>query len=169
MDFKDISGISFETLTADRINESADVIIRTYHNEGIWLKYTKAEVTEELMCAFSNLVYKPVFHIALHNGKIIGIGSYLWSHCSGNIFELSFGTIHPEYQRRGIGQYLTYIRIKEILELSDPEITMFVVVARRPELFKKFNFTTVCKMKNEQEEAEYMICKAKDLNLDIYR
>lgn len=167
MEFKDKTGITFGKLPITKINEAAEFIYNTYQKEGIWLNYTLEETIEELMCSFSNLVYRPTYFVAYSpDNKIIGIGSYLWSHCSSNVFELSFGTVHPDYQRRGIGQYLTYLRLKEIVDGHSDAI--IITVARRPKLFEKFNFKTVCKIKNEDEDSDFMICSAIDINFDDY-
>jgi N-acetylglutamate synthase-like GNAT family acetyltransferase len=166
MDFKGIGEVTFEKLPITRINEAAELIHYTYKEAGIWLKYTKEEATEELLCSFSNLIYKPTFYIALHDDKIIGLASYMWSHCSANILELSFGTVHPYFQRKGIGNYLTYIRLKEIVENNDH--ALIIVVARIPELFEKFNFKTICKIKNELQDADYMTCMGSEINFGNY-
>ena len=166
MNFKDVGEVTFEKLSLCRIDEAAELIYYTYQKEGIWLEYMKEEAMEELICSFTNSVYKPTFFIALLDGKMIGIASYMWSHCSSHIFELSFGTVHPDYQRKGIGQHLTYLRLKEIVGIGDPSLTMVTTVARVPQLFEKFNFQTVCKMENEHEEAAYMICKGTELKLE---
>jgi N-acetylglutamate synthase-like GNAT family acetyltransferase len=163
---KDFSklGITFDKLKLTQINEAADLIHYTYQNEGIWLAYKKEDAIEELMCSFSNLVYKPTYFVALHNNKIIGLASYMWSHCSSNVYELSFGTVHPGWQRMGIGQELTRLRLKEIIEVNNE--SLITTVSRRPTLFEKFNFKTVCSIQNEHEESAYMICKSEDLIID---
>lgn len=161
--FENIGEIKFEKLTVNQINECAELIKLTYENENIWSDYSKEEATEELICSFTNTIYKPIYFVALLNNKIIGLASYMWSHCSSNVFELSFNTIHPDYQRKGIGTYLTYLRCKEILELDRQ--SLIITVARRPKVLEKFNFKTICKIKNEDEESDYMICKASEINL----
>src|ERR1035437_79814 len=138
--FDGIGEVVFQKLTTDKINESADLIYNTYQAEKIWVDYPKEQVIDELMCPFSNLVYKPSYFIALQNNVVIGIASYMWSHTSSNVLELSFNTVNPDFQRKGIGQHLVYLRLKEIIEQGNDD-SVVITVTRKPKLFEKFNFT----------------------------
>lgn len=160
--FYGIGEVVFQKLTTDRINEAANLIYNTYQSEKIWLSYSKEQVIDELMSSFTNLVYRPNFFIALQNNMMIGIASYMWSHTSSCVLELSFGTVHPDFQRKGIGQHLTYLRLREIIEKSS-EDSVVITVSRRPKLFEKFNFTTSFMVKNEKEDSSFMFCKVVDL------
>ena len=161
--FKDCE-VTFEKLSITKINEAAELIQKTYEADGIWSHYSAADACEELMASFSNLIYRPIFFLAIHEGKIIGLASYMWSHCSTNVFELTFGTVHPDFQRKGIGQHLTYLRLKEIVD--DNADALIITVARRPKLFEKFNFKSVCKIQNELVDSDFMVCKSVDVNFD---
>ncbi len=162
---KEIEGIGkviFEKLSIGKINELTDLIHETYQREGIWLTYSKNDIEEELVCSFTNLNYKPTYYIALFNDKIIGCGSFMWSHTSSNVFELSFGTVHPDFQKKGIGKQLTSLRLKEIIEISN-EDTVIVTVSRRPKFFEQFNFKTSFLIQNEKEASSFMFVKVTDL------
>lgn len=160
--FEGIGEVSFEKLTIGKINELTDLIYETYQREGIWLTYSKVDIEEELVCSFTNLNYKPTYYIAIFNNKIIGCGSWMWSHTSSNILELSFGTVHPDFQRKGIGKHLTYLRLKEIIETSNKD-SVVVTSSRRPKFFEKLNFKHSFTFPNENEESFFMFCKIIDL------
>ena len=160
--FKNVGDVNFEKLTIRKINELTDLIWNTYQREGIWLTYSKADIEEELICSFTNINYRPTYYIALLDGKIIGCGSWLWSHTSSNVLELSFGTVHHDYQRKGIGKYLTYLRLKEIIEKSNSD-PVVVTSSRRPKFFEALNFKHSFDFKNENEQSYFMYCKVVDL------
>lgn len=160
--FERIGEVTFEKLTIRKINELTDLIYDTYQKEGIWLTYSKEQIEEELICSFTNLNYCPTYYIALFNDKIIGCGSWMWSHTSSNILELSFGTVHPDFQRQGIGKYLTYLRLKEIIEISNKD-SVVVTSSRLPVFFEKLNFKHSFSFPNENEESHFMFCKVMDL------
>lgn len=160
--FETIGMVKFEKLSIGKINELTDLIYDTYQREGIWLSYSKKEIEEELLCSFTNLNYKPTYYIAIFDGKIIGCASFMFSHTSSNIFELSFGTVNPDYQRKGIGQHLTNLRLKEIIEISNSS-TVVITSARRPKFFEKYNFKVAFSFLNEKEESSFMFCKVVDL------
>ena len=160
--FDKIGIVKFEKLTISKINELTNLIHETYQREGIWLSYSKELIEEELICSFTNINYKPSYFIAIFNNKIIGCGSWMWSHTSSNIQELSFGTVHPDYQRLGIGKHLTYLRLKEIIETTD-ENSIVVTSTRRPLFFEKLNFKYTFNFKNDDELSYFMYCKITDL------
>lgn len=160
--FEGIGEITFEKLTIRKINELTDLIWETYQKEGIWLTYSKEEIEQELISSFTNVVYRPAFYIASLNNKIIGCGSWLWSHTSSNVLELSFGTVHPDYQRKGIGKYLTFLRLQEIIKVSN-EDSVVVTSSRRPNFFEGLNFKHAFDFKNEKEQSYFMYCKVVDL------
>ncbi len=161
--FEGIGEVTFEKLSVSRINELTELIHETYQREKIWVSYSKEQIETELLCAFTNLNYKPTYYIAILNDKIIGCGSFMWSHTSSNVFELSFGTVHPDYQRKGIGKALTSLRLTEIIQISN-EDSVVVTVSRRPKFFEQYNFKTHFDLKNENELSYFMSCKVIDLH-----
>jgi N-acetylglutamate synthase-like GNAT family acetyltransferase len=164
--FKDIGDVDFIYLTQERIDEVAEFIINVYQHANIWQDYTKEEVKEELLASFSNYVYKPVFILALHEGTLIGAASYMWSHMSSQAYELSFASVLPEHQRKGLGTYLIFLRLKEILEIRNRDAVIFTR-CRRPTLFQKFGFQYVRKhMGKSTAGSQYMYCPAEDVDLN---
>ena len=164
--FEGVGTVKFEKLTIGKINELTDLIYDVYQKEGIWLTYSKDDIEQELVSSFTNYNYKATYYIAIFDGKIIGCGSYMYSHTSSNILELSFGTVHWDFQRKGIGQYLTYLRLKEIIETSNKD-SVVVTSSRRPKFFEKLNFKHAFNFLNEDEESYFMFCRVVDL--DIYK
>lgn len=162
--FEGVGEVTFEKLTIRKINELTDLIYDTYQKEGIWLTYSKEQIEEELICSFTNINYKPIYYIASFNEKIIGCGSWMWSHTSSNVLELSFGTVHHDYQRKGIGKHLTYLRLKEIIEIGNKD-SVVVTVSRRPQFFETLNFKHSFDFKNENEQSYFMYCKVVDLQM----
>lgn len=140
--FENIGEVIFKKLTISKINTLTDFIYDVYQSEGIWLTYTKKDIEKELLSRFTNIVYKPKFYIAILNNEIIGCGSWLWSHTSSNVLELSFGTVHPKYQRIGIGQYLTKIRLKDIINNCNKD-SVIVTSSRRPKFFENLILNTL--------------------------
>lgn len=166
--FENIGEIEIEKLSEDKIIEASEMIVSVYQHEKIWLDYTVEETIDEMTASFKNYVYKPTYFIVLLKGKIIGIAGYMESFISTQGFELSFATIHPEHQRKGLGKFLTYLRLKEITE-KDKNAVIFTR-ARRPKLFEKFGFKYIHQTKDADgcDTYDYMFCPASELNLNEF-
>lgn len=167
MDFN-IENITFKKLDILQINELIDFIWNVYQKEDIWLTYSKEQIANEIFSSFANINYRPVFYLALYENKIIGCGSWMWSHMSSNVVELSFGTVHPDFQRKGIGKRLTELRLEDIQKECNKD-SVIVVTARRPEFFEKMNFKHSFNFKNENEKSYFMYCKVVDLPKNIIK
>ncbi len=157
-----INDIKIRKLLPEDIDIVAQFVIGIYQSEGIWLTYTIEDMKEELYASFSNLLYKPVFFLAFIDSELIGIASYMITHMSSQAYELSFVTIDPKYQRKGIGQLLTKIRLQEILSL-DKDAIIFTM-ARRPKLLEKFNFKIISNyIDSGGTEVFYMFCMGHEI------
>jgi len=166
-DFPDIGEVTFEKLSREQVPEAIELIYSVYQHEGIWIDFTKTQIEEEILSAFDNICYRPIFFVALFEGKMIGIASYMEAHISSEAFELSFGTILPEYQRKGLGTWLIYLRLREIIE-KEKNAVIFTR-ARAGKLFEKFNFTYIYKVSDEDDSVgsyDYMFCVAKDVDFN---
>lgn len=164
-EFKNIGEIEIVNLSEEKASEAGDLIYSTYQREGIWLEYSREQVAEEIESSFRNICYRPIFICVFFQGKMIGLASYMESHISSDAFELSFATVIPEFQAKGLGSYLVYLRIKKILESVSG--AFFLTRARAPQIFERFGFTYLYKTKDTHGTPgpfDYMFCHSSDIN-----
>ena len=134
-----------EMLPTD-IEVCAKLIVDTYNHDGVWLDWSVEKTIEDLSIVFDNPKYKEKYFVAELNNEIIGIGGVSESFMSDSAFELCYGSVKPEYQRKGIGTTLTLKRIEYVKSIKD--CGYIFVSSRRPEFFDKLGFTRMINKKN---------------------
>lgn len=80
------------------------------------------------------------FTVAEHQGKFIAVGSLhiIWE----DLAEIRAFAVHPDYVKKGIGQNLVKLFLKEAREL---EIRRVFALTYKPEFFSKCGFKIVAK------------------------
>jgi len=129
-----------EMLESD-IDDCAKLIVDVYKAEGIWPNWTIDNTIRDLKVAFDSPKYKEKYFVAVIDNEIIGIGGAAESFMTTNAFELCYGTIKPEYQRKGIGTALTLKRIEYIKSIR--KHGYIFTSARYPKFFDKLGFVNV--------------------------
>lgn len=82
----------------------------------------------------------PKFIGAEVNDKIVGVAGFGWSNISERVFELCWGTVHPDYQGQGIGHKMLDFRISEIKKAVDLSPSIVLVHSLPSSLFLKNGF-----------------------------
>ena len=119
----------------------AKLIIDTYKKDGIWLEWTIENTIKDLNLSVDFPKYKEKYFVVELNNEIIGVGGVGESFMTSAAFELGYGTVKYEYQRRGIGTLLTLKRIEYVKSLK--EHGYIFVSARYPKFFEKLGFVSV--------------------------
>ena len=153
-----MKNIAIREMNKSDITEVVNMICEAYDNENIWLDYRHAKILPEIEYAFTDDpipdCYKQTFFVAVIDNEIVGVGGIIGSFMSDNIFELSWGTVKPKYQRQGIGTLLIQHRID--FGKFQRSHGYFMVSTRYPELFKKFGFNEVFRYDNSNSGVCYL-------------
>jgi GNAT superfamily N-acetyltransferase len=138
------------------IHEVCNLIEYTYKHENIWPDYTYNVIKIDFDISFDKEVLKynkPYLHashkvaIETTTNKIIGVGTWRQTYMSDSTFELCYGTVLPEYQRKGIGSALIKNRI-EAIKLIRPINGIIFIMTRFLQLLERFNFINVIEKYN---------------------
>jgi len=130
----------------------------TYDNEQLWLDYTKKLIKEDflfMLSLFNKKKYK--VYVAIVHNEIIGVASLSFSDMTDSLYELSWCTVLPKFQRQGIGTLLTTHRLNYIRGLNYPKYVM--VSTRYPKLFKKFGFVELLKRDDDASHSSFCYLK----------
>lgn len=167
-DFPGIGEVVVQILSFHQIQEAIDLIYGVYQQEKIWTDYTKDQIRSELEASFQDTCYRPVYFVALLGNKMIGIAGFMESFISSEAYELSFATILPQYQNKGLGTWLVYLRLKEIVRLQKNALVL--TRTRASKIFEKFNFRYMYKTMDTDGSAgayDYMFCPAQEANFSF--
>lgn len=129
-----------EMLESD-ISVCTNLIFETYKQENIWIDWSIDNINSDLKKSFNNPRYKEKYFVAVLNDEIIGIAGVGSSIMSTNSFELCYGTVKHEHQRKGIGTSLTIRRIEYVKTFI--EHGHIFVSSRYPRFFHKLGFITI--------------------------
>lgn len=117
----------------------SELIVNTYKHENIWENFWDVEkIASCLKIQFDNPKYSEKCFVAEKDGEIIGVGGIGESLMSTDSFELYYGTVKSEYQRKGIGVKLTLKRIEYAKTFQ--EHGYIFVNSRFPKFFEKLGF-----------------------------
>lgn len=166
IDINTIGKVSISKIESSDIKEVTELIYDVYQHEKIWSEYTKEQIFQDISAAFTNVpAYRPTYYIARIDKKIIGIAGFTEAFMSSDAFELSFATILPLYQRKGLGTLLTKLRLQEILTLKHNPVIF--TRTRAPKLFESFNFKYIYKTTDTdgvKGSFDYMFCKGNEIS-----
>lgn len=82
----------------------------------------------------------PKFIGAEVEGKIVGVAGVGWANISERVFELCWGTVHPDFQGQGIGHEMLDFRINEIKKVADLSPSIVLVHSLPSSLFLENGF-----------------------------
>ncbi len=144
-------------MTKDNLKEVVSLICETYDNENLWSDYRHDKIKSEFEFAFKKshvpAYLKPKFFVAVIDKEIIGVAGITSSYMSDVLWELSWATVKPGYQRKGVGTALTKHRIK--WAKKQKKRGYFMVSTRYPKLFKKLGFTEFLKRSDDNSHSSF--------------
>jgi len=91
---------------------------------------------------YSTIRDRARFLVALSGGEVIGVGGYKPAWCSGHGWELAYGAVRPEWQRRGVGMALLRARLDAIASAGTAG-DFIVARSSRPSTFIRLGFRQV--------------------------
>ena len=142
-----IEQIVFRELTAEDICSCTNLILCVYEQDGLIENETKESIAKDLKQSLCCENYKEKYFIAEFNKEIVGVAGVAQSFMSNSSFELFYGTVKKDFQRIGIGSYLTKLRIEYIKEIK--KHGYIFVSARYPKFFEKIGFNSIINKKND--------------------
>lgn len=95
----------------------------------------------EILCAFSNYLFRPNFYTALiADNKVVGCASYISNWLSYGSFSLSWVNVGIEYQGNGYGKALVTKCLNDLNSIA----TLVLLATSVPEFYSKnWKFVTI--------------------------
>lgn len=104
---------------------------------------------------FSDVFRRPVFIVAVENGQIIGCAAISEELFTVDVWGISWVNVHPDCERRGIGQKLVEACLHEITARTGKEVTVILnTYPGKTRLYDKMNFK---KIADDHEGGHFMI------------
>ena len=95
----------------------------------------------ELILYRKFLEEKKLYFVLMKKSKIIACGGYAFNKLK-NIVGLTWGLVHKEYHRQGIGSFLLEYRISEIRDKYPKSIIILDTSQHTHKFYKKYGFNT---------------------------
>lgn len=103
-------------------------------------KLTAEHFSAEVLCCFSNYLFRPNFYTALLNDEIVGCASYIPNWLSYGSFSLSWVNVDREHQNRGFGKALVTKCLNDLSSIA----TLILLATSVPEFYSKnWKFVTI--------------------------